>query len=462
VSLPDLDGYVLRGVRLTVLTGPIVVLYMWVAHWLYGDAYWGRTLPMGGAVIAMSLAWAVVVYRRPPRDPTWLHTALMVCIFLFLSLQSWCHRSGVNPFIHGAYVGYVAMSMACPMHWTRLLVLGGALTLGECLAAWLLGSSGATMALELGAGALTTFYCVLGVSMVRALWRFKEDAQSQLMASDRLSSLGRHTAGIAHELKTPLASAHNGVYNLKELAQELRESLGHPEVTEQDLREIVAELLETADHIEDGVQRAVRFVTTLREHTQQMHRSQEVWFSVQDRLDRVQGLLRHLEHDHQVQMSFVPLPARVSLFGDPGKFDQVVINLVTNAMEACAQVPRGGLRVKVEGVCAAKQFTLVVQDNGPGVPEAIQQDIFNPLFTTRGDQGGTGLGLALCRDIVQGVFGGQLSLASSGQGARFEVRLPLKQRARVKGAPSDTAAFAPFVKGQKAKRPSQSLGGPPK
>ena len=101
---------------------------------------------------------------------------------------------------------------------------------------------------------------------------------------------------------------------------------------------------------------------------------------------------------------------------------QIVLNLVTNAAHAARQLPSPRVRFHVYG--SEDIAILSVRDNGPGVPPEIRDKIFEPFFTTRRDQGGTGLGLALCREYAAQMQA-QLTLwTAPGRGACFRIHMP--------------------------------------
>jgi signal transduction histidine kinase len=107
---------------------------------------------------------------------------------------------------------------------------------------------------------------------------------------------------------------------------------------------------------------------------------------------------------------------------DRTQLEQVVMNLVVNARDAMPDGGTLGLSVEVEGT--PRQVVLSVRDTGVGMDEATQAQVFEPFFTTRPDEGGTGLGLATVRSVVD-QFGGTVVIRSApGQGSEFRVVLP--------------------------------------
>ncbi|MFV8749981.1 sensor histidine kinase [Nannocystaceae bacterium ST9] len=269
----------------------------------------------------------------------------------------------------------------------------------------------------------------------RRLWLELEHARQSLIAFDRMSALGRMLAGIAHELKTPAAATANSLAHIKALACELRDSIGHPEVDDDDLHEITREIAESADLAVRATERCGRFLQAIRAQTVGMNHSEVVEFDVGVHVTNCVALLEYKARRAGLQIELAMDVATMK--GDPGKFEQVVTNLLANGLEACATANRG-TTVRVEIHQSTGGILLAVEDDGPGVPTDFSEQIFEPLFTTRTATGGTGLGLSIARDIVEGVFGGTLRLADAIRGARFEVWVP-REGARV----ATSHAFTP-------------------
>jgi len=257
----------------------------------------------------------------------------------------------------------------------------------------------------------------------RRLWLKLEQARHQVAAAERMSSLGRMTAGIAHELKTPLAAALNGLDGARGLAEELRESIGHPQVTSADLQEIAVELADSVSVVEVSVRRATQFIHAIRSHTLQMHETHSAPFVVAEAVASAVTLVTHAAKKSDIQIDAGGVDPALTLVGDASKFGQILTNLITNAVDACAKAHEG-TRVSVAARRTEAGVTVTVSDDGPGVSVELEERIFEPLFTTKGTADGTGLGLSISRDIARGAFGGTLRLVRQPKGACFELSIP--------------------------------------
>jgi signal transduction histidine kinase len=113
------------------------------------------------------------------------------------------------------------------------------------------------------------------------------------------------------------------------------------------------------------------------------------------------------------------------VMGDPVQIQQVIINLMLNAFDACADMPAEQRRVRIATAATRAGVELTVADNGRGIAADVLPRLFDPFFSTKG--GGMGLGLSIARSIVE-AHGGTIAAASEGQGAKFRVVLPAAPR----------------------------------
>jgi signal transduction histidine kinase len=248
-----------------------------------------------------------------------------------------------------------------------------------------------------------------------------EDSQSRLLASEKLASLGRLTAGLAHEINTPLAAAMHNLYHAKELTHEYKSSLESPTVTKEDHKEIAKELESNLDSAQTSLERLGEFVRRMRSQTRLS--SEVTTFYPSQMIRDVIAVLQPKAKEFNVILGFFEPNDAVALHGDAARFSQVVSNLLTNALDACQG--KTGAFVNVRLTSTQDEVVLEVADNGTGIPEELHLKIFEPMFTTKDIGQGTGLGLAVVYDIVHGGFQGEIEVQSKlGQGSTFTVRFP--------------------------------------
>ena len=251
-----------------------------------------------------------------------------------------------------------------------------------------------------------------------------QDNQQRLLSAEKMATLGRITANIAHEMNTPLAAVRAAILEIDKLAAEYEASFGDDEVTEDDYRQIAAEMRKAIDLARSASERAAGFVRGIKTQTRDLAPQEKLPF---DPVPVIEDSLLLLSYDirrSSGEVRFDPPEQPIELLGTPGRLAQIVTNLVTNALEA---LPVGGAGSVTLTLTSDDRFArLVVQDTGSGIPPELRDKVFEPMFTTKPLGQGTGLGLAIVKDLVGGYFGGSLDLASDvGRGTTFTLTFPL-------------------------------------
>jgi signal transduction histidine kinase len=254
--------------------------------------------------------------------------------------------------------------------------------------------------------------------------------QQQLMLAEKMASLGRLTAGIAHEMNTPLAAVRVVMIRLNELINEYEISIGDQSVTNEDHHEIAKELRSAVQLAEKAAERAAGFVRGVKAQTRGLSNQEQQPINVVTAVEDALLLLNHVLVHGKCSVNFQKSGDDIRIIGAPGRLEQVVTNLVNNAVEA--SYPNGGsitIRLSQE----AHDVELQISDSGAGIlPENLSK-IFDPMFSTKPFGSSTGLGLTIVHDIVAGEFGGSIDVSSTaGKGTTFTLRFPYKDKSEIK------------------------------
>ena len=236
-----------------------------------------------------------------------------------------------------------------------------------------------------------------------------QSTQQKLIQSDRLASLGRLSATVAHEINNPLS----GILNLSMVMQRMLKEDGVPPERMQEFRRHL-------EQVTRETERVGRIVSDLLAFSRQSRPR----IGKADLNEVVRSTLTVIDHKIRQEGSQVALelePDLPPVHGDAAQLQQVVLNLVMNAAEA---TPGGGaLRVRTRSTSGAREVVLEVSDTGVGIPASILPKIFDPFFTTKEEAKGTGLGLAVVYGIVE-AHGGDIEVESEpGRGTTFRVKL---------------------------------------
>jgi two-component system sensor histidine kinase HupT/HoxJ len=256
--------------------------------------------------------------------------------------------------------------------------------------------------------------------------------QQQLLHAEKMASLGRLVAGVAHELNNPISFVLGNVVVLKKYLARVQEYLGAlhgreatPETAalRDSLRidRMLADLPSLIDGTIEGAERTRDVVDSLKRFSAPgLDEYQDVeLLGVIERA--VHWVSNSTPEGFRVELA---LPGPMHVAGNAGQLQQVVMNLVQNAADATAGRPDGRLAVSATG--DGRRFEVRFADNGPGIADANLPKLFDPFFTTKPVGKGTGLGLSISYGIVER-HGGQLTAANGPDGgAVFVLRLPVR------------------------------------
>jgi len=224
-------------------------------------------------------------------------------------------------------------------------------------------------------------------------------AQKQLLMADKLSSLGRIAASLAHEIKNPLAA-------IKGLSQMIDKNINDREFM-MDFKEVVPREIDRIDSLVGGM-------TKLGRETKPLH----IKVNIDSLIDNVLKLFNSKIKGQNIELT-KNLSSKIEINGDPEQLTQVFTNLLLNAIQA---MPNGG-KLEIKTSQFDQKVLIEIRDNGPGIPEDKLKDIFEPFFTTKEE--GMGLGLAITYKIIK-EHGGEIEVENNkDSGTKFRITLPL-------------------------------------
>jgi PAS domain S-box-containing protein len=267
-----------------------------------------------------------------------------------------------------------------------------------------------------------------------------KQAQSTMVQTEKLAGLGQMVAGVAHEINNPLSFVSNNVAvltrdlaaikRLLELYQQAEPTLeqAKPELFDEikefceeiDLPYTMTNLDELLKRSKEGLRRIQQIVKDLRDFAR-LDESDLHEIDLNAGIESTVNIIRGKAKGKRVELQtdLHPLPP-ITCF--PAKLNQVIMNLISNAIDACDE----GGQVKVESHANGDRIHVIVSDNGSGIPPEVRQRIFDPFFTTKPPGQGTGLGLSISYGIIQDHQGSITVDSEPGHGSRFEITVPTK------------------------------------
>lgn len=253
--------------------------------------------------------------------------------------------------------------------------------------------------------ALTKQRDLLEVTVEERTRELRQAQMEKLLEMSRFAEWGRLAAGILHDLVTPLTTVS---LNLERLGSK-EDSI-----------------------ILNRAREATRSMSQFIEAARKQIRNEKK-VEIFSLIDETHHVIQILEHKAQEQGVTIKIThdRYVEMYGYSIKFYQLMTNLISNAIEAYEDIPRESKKKRQIIIRLTQNDThaqITVQDEAGGIPEANLGKIFDTFFTTKGEKRGTGIGLAVCKEIIESDFGGTVSVISKeGVGTTFSVELPLRK-----------------------------------
>ena len=251
-----------------------------------------------------------------------------------------------------------------------------------------------------------------------------KQAQTNLITSEKMASLGSLVAGIAHELNTPIGNSLLTATALDDMVDEFERKYKDGGVKRSALETLLADTRTGCAIMTNSLRRAADLITSFKQvavdQTSDQRRRFELGEVIHDTLATFQAQLKRANCEARVECAS---PLVIDSY--PGGVGQVLSNLINNALLHAFEGRSSATMVITARAIADEQILLVFSDDGVGMPPKILHQVFDPFFTTKMGQGGSGLGMNIVYNIVTGMLGGSIEIESTSEhGTSVTIRMP--------------------------------------
>src|SRR5436853_3480116 len=249
-------------------------------------------------------------------------------------------------------------------------------------------------------------------------------AQQNLIDAERLAALGGLVAGVAHEVNNPIGISLTVASSFARRADAFQAELNSNQLRRSKLDEFVNSSRDAAQQLVANLHRAGELIQSFKQVAVDRSHAERRQFSLSEATDQIVASLRPVLKRSAIQLS-VDVPEGLLIDGYPGSYGQILTNLFLNAANHAFADGRSGTISISARPRGNDDVEIIFADNGAGMTPDVQRQAFDPFFTTRRNEGGTGLGLLIVYNLVTQQLGGRMMLESRlGQGTTFRIIMP--------------------------------------
>jgi PAS domain S-box-containing protein len=290
-----------------------------------------------------------------------------------------------------------------------------------------------TVALDIGERKRSEHEMRKAKDAAEAALRNLRETQNSLIEAEKLAALGRLVAGVAHEVNNPVGISLTVASSLERKIMLFGEEVARGDLRRSSLTEFIESNRDAASQLVANLNRAAELIQSFKQVAADRNYSDQREFDLADLTEQVVMSLKPGLRSQNLALSVDCKPDLV-MNSYPGPYGQVLTNLFLNAVAHAFPAGGGGaVEISIQEA-GPDHVEILFTDNGVGMTPDVRRRAFDPFFTTRRDQGGTGLGLHIVYSIVTNRLGGRLNLHSEpGKGTRIQIILP-------RNAPQELAA----------------------
>jgi signal transduction histidine kinase len=248
-------------------------------------------------------------------------------------------------------------------------------------------------------------------------------SQAMLIQTEKMASLGRLVAGIAHEVNTPIGTALLSISHLEDRERAFSNSLNSGGISKKTLEALLESIRETAHESKNALGEANRLILSFKQLAVDQTSGRRHTFNLKDLLTGIFSTL-HIDRLDAIKAD-ISCPDNITLNSFPGSLGQVFNSLIENSLLHAFEGGQAGA-ITINVADEGNNITIHYHDNGIGMSPSVMKKIFDPFFTTKINQGGNGIGLSVTFNLITSILGGTIVCESTqGEGTTFIIHIPL-------------------------------------
>jgi len=253
-----------------------------------------------------------------------------------------------------------------------------------------------------------------------------KDTREDLLASEKMATLGELVGGVTHEIISPLSVGIMGSSYIADMTEEISQLYNTQDMSEGDFRDYIADVSETSKSITLNLNRTKILVNSFKDVAVDQAFEDIRDFVVKSYIDEILMSMTSKLRQSKVKIN-VECDEKLVVKSHPGYIAQILFNFINNSLtHGFKENEEGQIRIVFIEQVLDKKLSLTYIDNGKGVANKLNHKVFDEFYTTKKGEGGTGLGLYIVRTIVESKLNGTISFKSDeGQGVEFKILIPL-------------------------------------
>ncbi|MDF1880729.1 PAS domain S-box protein [Sulfurimonas sp. MAG313] len=253
-----------------------------------------------------------------------------------------------------------------------------------------------------------------------------KDFQKQLVETEKMSALGSLVAGVAHEINTPVGVSLTAITYIQQETQTLFKSIEEGNLRKTALNEYVSSVTAMSDSIYISLQTAIKLVRSFKQVAIDQHTEEKRIFNLKEYCDEVILSLHSKFRTEQVKVHN-HIDENIHINSYAGIYSQIFTNFILNSLLHAFDKDIENKTIKIRGFIEEEYLHLIYEDNGRGIDKKHIDKIFNPFFTTKLGQGGSGLGLHIVYNLIHHKLQGDIICTNTTPGVKMQIYIPMSE-----------------------------------